>query len=121
MTLGEIIKGYRELHGISQRQFGKMSGLSNSYIHQLEYNENAKNGLPIKPSLTTVKQVADAMDMDLDTLLRQLGDLEIDISEMANDFDDTTGRIMRIVIQMSEAQKKSLLQFLRATFDIEEV
>lgn len=117
MTLGEIVKDYRALHGISQRQFAKMAGLSHSYISQLENNMNTKNGLPITPSLVSIKQVADAMDTDLDELLRQLGDIEVDISGSADGetLDDLTRRIMRVVISMSESQKLSLLEFLRAT------
>ena len=87
MKLGEIIKSYREKHGVSQRRFATESGLSNSYISQLEKNKNSKNGRPITPSLVVLKQVADAMGIPLDDLLRRLDDMyiSIDISEKARE------------------------------------
>lgn len=41
MELGEIIKQYRVEHGLSQRQFSKMCGVSNTYISFLENGRNS--------------------------------------------------------------------------------
>lgn len=114
MTLGEIIREFRELHGISQRQFARMSGLSNGYISQLEANLNNKNGLPISPSLEAIKQVADAMDVPLDDVLRKLDDTLVDISGEDSEEDDLTVRIMRLVHRLPDDLKLSLLDLLRA-------
>ena len=40
MTLGDIVKNYREKYDISMEDFGKISGLSRSYISLLEKNIN---------------------------------------------------------------------------------
>ncbi len=116
MTLGEIIKEYRNLHGISQRQFAKLSGLSNSYISQLEQNQNSKNGLPIAPSLVAIKQTADAMDMPLDDLLHQMDDIPVDISaqQSTEPLDRVSAEIMRRVASLPDSLKLSLLDILRA-------
>lgn len=82
MTLGEIIKEFRERNSMSQRKFAELSNLSNSYISMLERNANSKNGEPIKPSLETLKAVSDVMNIPLDDVLRRLDDgIEINISE----------------------------------------
>ena len=116
MTLGEIIKEYRNLHCISQRQFAKLSGLSNSYISQLEQNQNSKNGLPIAPSLVAIKQTADAMDMPLDDLLHQMDDIPVDVSAQQNaeTLDRVSAEIMRRVASLPDNLKLSLLDILRA-------
>ena len=114
MTLGEIIKGFRELHGISQRQFSRMSGLSNSYISQLEANFNNKNGLPISPSLEAIKQAADAMDVPLDDVLRKMDDVEVDISGAGIDGDELSVRIMRLIHRLPDHLKHSILDILLA-------
>ena len=116
MTLGEIIKEYRNLHCISQRQFEKLSGLSNSYISQLEQNQNSKNGLPIAPSLVAIKQTADAMDMPLDDLLHQMDDIPVDVSAQQNaeTLDRVSAEIMRRVASLPDNLKLSLLDILRA-------
>lgn len=51
MTLGEYILNYREKHDISQRQFARMTGLSNSYISMLEKGLNPSSGKPIIPTI----------------------------------------------------------------------
>lgn len=80
MTIGEVIKEYREEHHISQRQFAKLSGQSNGYISMLEKGENPKNGKPIQPSLAVIKEIAAAMGMPLTELLTKAEDLEVDLS-----------------------------------------
>lgn len=56
MTLRELVMDFRKEHGISQRQFANMCGLSNGYISMLERNSNPKTGLPVTPSLTALKK-----------------------------------------------------------------
>lgn len=40
MTLGQIIKQYRDRTGMSRARFSELSGLSQSYIGALEKNSN---------------------------------------------------------------------------------
>ena len=42
MTLGDIVKNYRTEHGLSLREFSRISGVSNGYISMLEKNEHPK-------------------------------------------------------------------------------
>ena len=81
MTLGEIIKNYRDLHNnMSMDEFYSKSGISKAYIGLLEKNKHPKTGKEIKPSLEIVKQAARAMDMEYDTLLSRI-DSDITLNE----------------------------------------
>lgn len=80
MKLGDIIKKYRSDHDLSQRQFAKLSGLSHGYIPLIEKGLNP-NGYPLTPSITVMKQLADAMGVTLQDLMTMTDDdTEIDLS-----------------------------------------
>ena len=49
MTLGQIIKAYRETNSMSMDDFSKASKISKGYISQLENNLNPKTGEPPVP------------------------------------------------------------------------
>lgn len=72
MLLGDIIKQYRDEHEMSLQDFANLIGTSRSYIHMLEKNVNPTTNKPISPSIETLKLLANAMNMDLEILLKQL-------------------------------------------------
>lgn len=111
MTLGEVIKEYREKQHISQREFAKMSGLSNGYISMLEKNQNKKTGKPMIPNLDTYKQIATAMNMTVHELFELADDAEVDISVPTE--KELDRQINEMVKLLSPASKQSLLDFLR--------
>lgn len=76
MHLGQIIKNYRTANSLTIEEFGQKSGLSRGYISMLEKNRNPKTGLPIQPSIVTIKAASMAMGLSLDELMRQMGDNE---------------------------------------------
>lgn len=69
MTLGDIVKNYRADHGLSLREFSRISGVSNGYISMLEKNEHPKTKKPIVPSIEKMRCIANAMGMSFDSLL----------------------------------------------------
>ena len=71
-TIGEIIKKYRQEHGISMEEFGKRSGLSKAYISLLERGKSTRSNKPIVPSIDTLSAIAKAIGEDLDTLVYML-------------------------------------------------
>lgn len=114
MKLGEIIKRYRTEHDLSQRQFAKLSGLSHGYIPLIEKGLNA-NGYPLTPSITVMKQLADAMGMTLHELMTLTDeDMRIDLSYENNhsipgiDEEDLPG-LMRVT-----PHERSLIEAYRA-------
>ena len=78
MSLGDIIKKYRETNKISMDTFSEKSGISKAYISLLERNRHPKTGKPIAPSIQCIKQAADGMNMDFNVLFRMLdGDVSL--------------------------------------------
>lgn len=97
MTLGRIIKEYREKKHLSQRQFALTCDVSNGYISMLEEGRNPKTNEPIVPSLATMKKLAKAMGMSLNDLMSQVDDMEISLSEKRTPADKISGRTVEFV------------------------
>ena len=73
MKLSDLIKNYREENGISQREFARRCGLSNSLISILEMGVNPQTGKPTEPDARTYRRLANGMGMtasDLSKLLQ---------------------------------------------------
>lgn len=68
MTLGEVIKKYREENDLSMDAFAAKSGLSKAYISILEKNQHPKTGKPVVPSVTSMQNAANGMNMDVNEL-----------------------------------------------------
>lgn len=91
MTLGDVIKEFRELNNLSMEEFAKMSNLSKSYISMLENNKDPR-GNPIRPSIETFDKVATTIGVDLDTLISKVDqDVIVNLKKQKNDdnFDST--------------------------------
>lgn len=88
MTIGEIIKNFRETHGkMSQSEFAKRSGISKGYISMLENNKNPQTGRPIHPTVAIVNKVSSATGIAINDLFSILDPSQlIDISN-----DDSLG------------------------------
>lgn len=97
MTLGMIIKEYRERNRLSQRQFALMCDVSNGYISMLEEGRNPKTNEPIVPSLATMKKLAKAMGISLNDLMSQADDMEISLSDKKAPADRISGRTVEFV------------------------
>lgn len=63
MTLSELVVEYRTKHGLSQRKFARLCGLSNGFISMLEKNVNPNTGQPIVPGVENLQKLADAMGL----------------------------------------------------------
>lgn len=68
-AFGDYIRAQRRLARISQRSLAKVTGLSDSYLSQVE------RGL-YRPSAQVAKALADAFGLEPQTLFRQLGLLD---------------------------------------------
>lgn len=76
MKLQELLKKYREEHGLSTRAFSKMCGLSAGYISTLESGKNPRSGEPLYPTIETLEKIAHGMGIPLENLFDMLGDSE---------------------------------------------
>lgn len=72
MTLGELVSKYRKEKGLSLQDFATLVGTSRGYIHILEKEVNPATGKPAVPGTKTLTHIAEAMGMDLPTLLELL-------------------------------------------------
>jgi transcriptional regulator with XRE-family HTH domain len=62
-AVGESIRRERQARGWTQVQLAKAAGLSPNYVARLERGE-------LGPSLFVANQICDALEIDVDTLLR---------------------------------------------------
>ncbi len=90
MTIGDVIREYREEHGLSQRQFALKCNISNGYISMLEKGLNPKTKEAIMPSIALLKTIADAMGISLNELLATADDLPVDLSGDLDAFTKNT-------------------------------
>ena len=72
MTLGEAVHNYRQEHGLTMNEFAKLCQMSKGYISMLEKNKNPRNGKPIVPSIATYSNIATAMNIKVDDLMRMI-------------------------------------------------
>lgn len=72
-SIGEMIKKYRQEHGMSMEEFARRCGLSKAYISLIERGKNTRSDKPIVPSIDTVKAIANVLGVDLNVLLRSMG------------------------------------------------
>lgn len=79
MTLGEYVLNYRTSHGLSQRQFASMCGLSYGYISMLEKGVNNSTGAPIVPTLQTMRSLAVAMGTTIHKIASEVDDLYLNM------------------------------------------
>lgn len=79
MKLGDLIREYRDSHGLSQRQFANQCDLSNGYISILEKGMNPSTGKPVIPTIPQLKKLADGMAMTLSELFEQVDDMPVDL------------------------------------------
>lgn len=79
MKLGDLIREYRNAHGLSQRQFATQCDLSNGYISILEKGINPSTGKPVTPTLPQLKKLATGMAITLSDLFEQVDDMPIDL------------------------------------------
>ena len=115
MYIGEIIKSYRDNHKLSQRAFAKRTSRSASYINTLEKIYNPKTGKPYSVTTDVAIEIANAMNMSIDDLLRMISpDQEFNISEAT---DDTLKKIGAIPLTSSRMVKIPVLGVVKAGYD----
>lgn len=74
MKLSNVLKDFRKANNLTMDELAIKVGVSKAYISMLEKNKNSTSGKPIKPSLTTLKNIALALNMNLDELINIIDD-----------------------------------------------
>ena len=115
MTLGDIIKDYRKSHSMSMDLFAEKSGISKAYISLLEKNRHPKTGKPIAPSIQCIKQAAEGMNVDFNTLF---GMIDGNVSLIEEKSPDTlTARDTRDIEKILNQTREQLLSQEGLMFD----
>ena len=68
MELKEILTNYRKENDLSQREFARRCGLSNSLISILEMGKNPQTKKKMAPDLDTYRKLANAMGISVQKL-----------------------------------------------------
>lgn len=71
MKIGELIKQYRDEHGMSMDAFAQKTGLSKSYVSMLERNKDPR-GNEISPSIETIYKVSIGVNKSFDEVFKLL-------------------------------------------------
>jgi len=99
--IGEIISRRRVQKEMSQRELATAINLSNSTIARIERGDS------IVPDNTTLRLVAETLDMDYNYLLAVCGQI---------DDEPVVRKIQRAVKKMTEDQKQDMLKILQISF-----
>ena len=89
MTLGEIIKKYRNEHNVSMEYVANLCGITKGYVAMLERNVNSKTGRPVKPSIETIIKICNGLHFDFNEVFALLDDdYEISLSSSEKPFSE---------------------------------
>lgn len=113
MTLGDIVKSYRDKYDISMEDFGKMSGLSRSYISLLEKNINPRNNKPIVPTLETFVKISKAIGIDLNDLLKQIDSEQlVYISPEQTELEKEYSSVLSLYSSLNKKNREQSVQYM---------
>lgn len=118
MKLSSMIKQYREENKLSQREFAKLCGLSNSLISILEMGVNPQTGKEMEPDMRTYRRIADGMGISTEALFDRMksevhgavyaSSADHDILEALHQ-DPRLGILMDRAMRMSAGDRETML------------
>ena len=85
MTIGEMIEKYCRDNEITNQHFAELCKVSKGYISQLINGRNPKTGRPITPTIETYIKIAEAMNITIEDLFRQIDDAPIVIKRRTDE------------------------------------
>ena len=74
--IGEFIKNYRG--DMSLREFADKCGISHTHLDSIEKGFDPRTGKPVRVTVETLKKIASAMNMSVNDLLIQSGDVKLE-------------------------------------------
>lgn len=118
MKLSNVIIDYRNRMQISQREFARRCGLSNSYISFIENEYNPRTGKPIVPTIEQYQKIASCMGMSLQQLFEILDEdspveLHQNTSPVPRD-DPQIHAVSTMMENMSKDQKNQIVAMVIA-------
>lgn len=117
MTLSEMIKQYRKAKDLSQRDFARRCGLSNSLISILEMGVNPQTGKKPQPDLDTYRKIAIGMNRSVQELFSDLGSSEtVDIGSpiVESQEEKELEALIRLWKVSTPERKKAIIRVIKA-------
>jgi transcriptional regulator with XRE-family HTH domain len=105
VAFGEFVRAQRRLAQVSQRNLARMSGVSDSYLSQLERGN-------YQPSPQVVKALARAFGLDPKQLYTMLGFMDVDEKETKG--PPRVEEAIRLDPRLDEAKKDALIRVYRS-------
>ncbi len=103
-SLGDFIRGQRELANLSMRQLAEIAKISNPYLSQVE------RGL-YKPSADVLKQIANALHLSAETMYAQAGLLD---DAPGSDSSHGVEHAIKLDPRLTVDQKEALIRIYRS-------
>lgn len=123
MKLSTIVTEYRQSMQISQREFARRCGLSNSYISFIENETNPRTGRPMVPTLEQYQKIASGMNLTVHQLFELLDkDAPVDLRTSASapppeePKNDDIRLLIRGLNRLSPAQIEQAKSMMRIMF-----
>ena len=121
MKLSNIITDYRNQEQISQREFARRCGLSNSYISFIENEHNPRTGKPIVPTLEQYQKIATGMGLTVHQLFERLDedspvDLHVSDTSRVPIVVPDSKQFVKIVQAMSVADYETVMAIFEKTY-----
>ena len=114
MNLKDLIYNYRMDHNLSMEEFARQCGVTKGYVSMIESGKNARTGMPIKPTLPTLKKLASGMQMQLDDLLMETEAIRVSLSVREN-YDPVSDpaelQLLSLYRQLNDKGRTKMLEF----------
>lgn len=121
MKLSNIITDYRNQEQISQREFARRCGLSNSYISFIENEYNPRTGKPIVPTLEQYHKIASGMGLTVHQLFERLDedapvDLHVSDASRVPVIVPNSEQFLKIAQAMSPDDYETVMKIFEKTY-----
>jgi transcriptional regulator with XRE-family HTH domain len=95
--IGNFIKKYRG--DMSLREFAEKCDISHTHLDSIEKGYDPRTGKPVRVTVDTLKKIASAMNMSVNDLLIQSGDVKIEELNFDNaTFNKIENKITKIPV-----------------------
>lgn len=107
-TLADLIREYRDEHGLSLRDFAERCSLSHAYVDKLERAVDPRSGKPVTPTVETLRLLAQGMGVTLEDLMARVGYIP-----EKPELDPNISAIFRGVRELTPEVRQDVLDFVR--------
>ena len=111
MNIGTLIENYQMEHHMSEREFARKCGISHTHINALKKGVTSA-GKVFTPTVDTLRKVAAAMGISLQTLMMEVEDLEIKWEEKDVAIPPAKMELINRVLTMDDIQLDRLSRLL---------